>query len=116
MAPFDSGLARKAAQRSAEVRREKAKLRRPLVLPSFTSVENVMAALELGARAGALGTLASGQLAAVTKACEVWLKCESHVLDLKRVKAMEARIVELEAALAAAVRERQRGEPWQEAS
>jgi hypothetical protein len=111
---FTPELARKAAKLSAEKRRENAKLRRPLVLPSFATVEQVQAALELVARAVALGSLPGPQANAATKAAECWLRCEDHRLDLQRVKQMEARIIELERELAAAHRRERQREPWQD--
>jgi hypothetical protein len=70
-------------------------------LPAMDSPEHVRDGLQLLQQWTAAGLLAGAPAGACVRAAEVWLKLHEHETEVGRMRALEKRVRELEAELAA---------------
>jgi hypothetical protein len=87
----------KAARRSAEVRHRLSASEVEQQLGALVTPGDAMRQLNQLVRWGASGRLAGTVLNGSVRGIEVWLKAFAEQMDVERVRALEARIRELEA-------------------
>ena len=92
-----SERARELGRLSAEARRQ-----HPTKWPRLDSIEHLKVRLEIVSNQGIAGRLSASQVCAQERVCCTWLNAHLAEMDMKRMKALEQRLREVEAELAQA--------------